>query len=152
VISVSPEFGPVGGGTPVTIQGRRLSGAVSVRFGSLEAAFIVDNDTQISATSPRLPSNSAVARVPSVVVRTLGGSSAESVASLFAYVDPIPLVTGVEPASGPAGTTVTVTGAGFTGVTGVSFDAIGSVNVVPDPNNPDTQLTADSPAGTGRST
>jgi IPT/TIG domain len=107
VISVSPEFGPVGGGTPVTIQGRRLSGAVSVRFGSLVAAFIVDNDTQISATSPRLPSNaSAVARVPSVVVRTLGGSSAESVASLFAYVDPIPLVTGVEPASGPAGTTV----------------------------------------------
>ncbi len=148
VISLSPDSGPHAGGTPVTIQGKRFTGAVSVRFGFFEAAFVVDNDTQISAVSPGIPSNAA-AEPSFVVVRTLRGSSAVSGPSVFIYIDPIPLVVRVEPASGPAGTTVTVTGKGFTGVTAVRFGAIDSVNVVPDPNNPDTQLTADSPPANG---
>ena len=37
-----------------------------------------------------------------------------------------PVVTGINPASGPAGTTVTITGSGFAGVTDINF---GSTNV-----------------------
>ncbi len=56
-------------------------------------------------------------------------------------------VTGLSPASGPAagGTTVTITGSGFTGVTGVIF---GTVRTAPTVDS-GTQLTATSPPGTG---
>jgi hypothetical protein len=56
-------------------------------------------------------------------------------------------VTGLSPASGPTagGTTVTVTGSGFTGVTGVIF---GTTRTAPTVDS-DTQLTATSPQGTG---
>lgn len=56
-------------------------------------------------------------------------------------------VTGLSPASGPAagGTAVTITGSGFTGVTGVIF---GTTRTVPTVDS-DTRLTATSPPGTG---
>jgi IPT/TIG domain len=56
-------------------------------------------------------------------------------------------VTGLSPASGPAagGTTVTIAGRGFTGVTGVIF---GTTRTAPSVDS-DTQLTATSPPGTG---
>jgi hypothetical protein len=59
-----------------------------------------------------------------------------------------PTVSGVSPSSGPAGggTSVTLTGAGFSGATAVRFGsaAAGSFTV-----NSDTQITATSPAGSG---
>ncbi len=67
-----------------------------------------------------------------------------------AYVGPWPVasVTCVSPASGPAagGTTVTITGTGFTGATLVDFGTTAARNVV---INSATQITATSPAGTG---
>jgi IPT/TIG domain len=62
-----------------------------------------------------------------------------------------PVVSGIQPNSGSfaGGTKVTVAGTGFTGVTGVTFDGNAAANVTPDQSNPDTQLTADSPPGTG---
>ena len=56
-------------------------------------------------------------------------------------------VSGLSPARGPAagGTTVTITGSGFTGVTGVIF---GTTRTAPTVDS-DTQLTATSPPGTG---
>ena len=62
-----------------------------------------------------------------------------------------PAVSGIQPNSGPfaGGTKVTVAGTGFTGVTGVTFDGNAAANVTPDQNNPDTQLTAESPPGKG---
>jgi hypothetical protein len=51
---VSPGFGPVTGGTIVTITGQNLAGTSTVKFGSVPAAsFTVDSDTQITATTPR---------------------------------------------------------------------------------------------------
>jgi len=57
----------------------------------------------------------------------------------------LPVVTGVDPASGSAGggDTVTVTGSGFNGATGVSF---GSAPVTDLAAASDTQLTATSPS------
>jgi IPT/TIG domain-containing protein/PASTA domain-containing protein len=54
VTNVTPSFGPVTGGTLVTITGKNFSQASSVKFGSLSAAsFTVDSDTEITATAPR---------------------------------------------------------------------------------------------------
>src|SRR5208337_5028734 len=80
-----------------------------------------------------------------VTVTTPGGTSATSASDQFTY-DPVPTVTGVTPAAGPVagGTTVTVTGTGFTGATSVKFGttAATSYTVVSA-----TSITAVSPAG-----
>ena len=59
-----------------------------------------------------------------------------------------PTVTGISPTSGPAagGTSVTITGTGFTGATAVDFGTTAATNVTV---VNDTTITADSPAGTG---
>jgi hypothetical protein len=59
-----------------------------------------------------------------------------------------PTVSSINPTSGPAagGTTVTITGTGFTNVTGVSFGSTAASGFTVDS---DTQITATSPAGSG---
>lgn len=53
VNSLTPSFGPVTGGTLVTIAGKNFNGATAVKFGSTSAAsFTVDSDTEITATAP----------------------------------------------------------------------------------------------------
>ena len=48
-----PAFGPVTGGTVLTITGKNFTNASAVEFGSTPAAsFTVDSDTQITATAP----------------------------------------------------------------------------------------------------
>lgn len=50
---VSPPSGSVKGGAVVTIAGKNLNGATSVKFGSVPASsFTVDSDTEITATTP----------------------------------------------------------------------------------------------------
>ena len=61
-----------------------------------------------------------------------------------------PAVTGISPASGPAYTPVTVTGSGFTGAAlAVSFGGIPATSVSPSSTDPDTELTATAPGGSG---
>jgi hypothetical protein len=82
----------------------------------------------------------------SALVGADGVSSSRGTAYVFA--SPSPTVTSVSPTSGPAdgGTSVTVTGTGFTGATGVTFGATpGTALVV---NGP-TSITVTSPAGSG---
>lgn len=53
IASIAPSFGPVTGGTVMTITGKYFSNASAVKFGSIPAAsFTVDSDTQITATVP----------------------------------------------------------------------------------------------------
>jgi hypothetical protein len=59
-----------------------------------------------------------------------------------------PVVTQISPATGPAGTTVTITGTGFTGATAVSFGTIPATFALSG-TTPDTELTAIVPAGAG---
>jgi len=55
VTLVSPPFGPVGGGTVVTITGKNFTQTSEVKFGSTPAAaFTVDSDTEITATTPKV--------------------------------------------------------------------------------------------------
>jgi hypothetical protein len=59
---------------------------------------------------------------------------------------PAPSITGFSPPSGPVGTTVTITGSGFTGTNDVQFNgtSVGTGNFAV---NSDTQITATVPAG-----
>ena len=60
---LSPRTGPTKGGTTVTITGRDLSGATSVRFGSTSAtSFRVTSPTTIAATSPARPAGPSTSR------------------------------------------------------------------------------------------
>lgn len=58
---------------------------------------------------------------------------------------PLPVVTGISPASGAAGTSVTITGSGLGGATGVSFGGAAAQFTI----DSDTQITATSPPGSG---
>lgn len=53
VTRVSPPFGPLAGGTVVTLQGTGFTGATEVRFGSTAGtALTTNNDAELSVTSP----------------------------------------------------------------------------------------------------
>jgi len=53
VLSVTPDQGPVGVNTPVTITGHGFTGATAVMFGLRPASsFAVQSDTVITATTP----------------------------------------------------------------------------------------------------
>ena len=77
---------------------------------------------------------------------TVGGNSYQGAAYVFNNV-PAPTVTGISPAAGSAagGTTVTITGTGFSGATAVDFGSFAATNVAI--NSAGTQITATSPAG-----
>jgi hypothetical protein len=142
VSAVSPSNGPTAGGTSVTITGSNLTDATGVSFGANAATtFTVDNDTQITATSP-----AGSAGAVDVKVTTVGGTSATSVADNFTYLA-APTVSAVSPDTGPAtgGTSVTITGTDLTGASGVSFGGTPGTFTV----DSSTQITATSPAGSG---
>ena len=71
-----------------------------------------------------------------VTVTGPGGTSADVFGDLFTYVSPPvtgsspPAISSISPNSGPAagGTSVTITGTGFTGATGVAFGGVAATN------------------------
>jgi PGF-pre-PGF domain-containing protein len=142
IISISPASGPARGGTPVTITGSGLIGTTAVTFGSTAGTITgIPTDRSITTISP--PGTGTV----DIIVATSSGISAISTADQFTY-QPVPTITNIAPASGPArgGTPVTITGRGFTGATAVVF---GLGNVATFTENNDTTITAISPPGTG---
>jgi hypothetical protein len=142
VTSVSPNSGPSGGGTSVTITGTNLTGATAVAFGSAETdSYIISSSTTIVAASP--PGTGPV----DVIVTTLGGTSATSAADRFTYVASPPTVTGVTPNSGPTtgGTVVTITGTNFIDATAVSFGPANTASTFSIVNT--TTIVATAPSG-----
>jgi alpha-tubulin suppressor-like RCC1 family protein/6-phosphogluconolactonase (cycloisomerase 2 family) len=143
VTKVAPTIGPAAGGTSVTITGSHLSGTTAVKFGSTDAvSFTVNSETSITAVSP--PGAGAV----DVTVTNAAGTSLTSRADQFTYG---PTVTKVEPNRGSpgGGTTVTITGTGFTGATAVKF---GTTNAASFKVNSATSITAVSPKVKGAGT
>ena len=146
VAGVSPASGPVTGAVTVTVTGSGFTGATGVTFGSVAATILPGaSDTHLTVTCPA--SIAGASGAVDVRVTTPGGTSATSAADQFSYL-PVPVVAGVSPASGPVtgAVTVTVTGSGFTGATGVTF---GSVAATILPGASDTQLTVTCPGQFG---
>jgi len=120
VTGVSPNSGPISGGTIVTITGGGFTNTTSVTFGGLNATSVfVVNDSTITATSP-----ARIAGVVDVLVTTALGTSANTSADNFTYGGIVPVVTTISPSSGPAATQVTITGSGFTNVYSVTFGGV----------------------------
>jgi alpha-tubulin suppressor-like RCC1 family protein len=140
VTGVSPKTGPHAGGSSVTIAGTSFVGAVSVKFGSVEAGKVqVNSEGSITAEAPD------GAGTVDVTVTALGGTSSTSSADQFTYG---PSVSSVTPASGlpTGGTVVTITGTTFTGATAVKF---GSSSATTFKVESATSIVAVSPIGTG---
>ncbi len=145
VTKVDPNQGSTAGGMTVIITGTGFTAAKSVSFGSSQVKqgqFTIDGDTQITVTKSPASKGS---RTVDVRVTTVGGTSATSQDDHFTYISP-PVVTKVDPNQGPVagGTTVTVTGTGFTGAKSVSFGSLEAP--IASVNNDGTQITVTSPA------
>ncbi|MEU3985419.1 IPT/TIG domain-containing protein [Streptomyces sp. NPDC026672] len=140
ISAINPSQGPTTGGTSVTITGTGMTGSTGVRFGSTNAtSFTVNSATQITAVSP--PRAAGAAAV--TVLHPTGNSNSVT----FTYVvAQVPAVTGVSPGSGPTagGTSVTLTGTGFTGATAVTFAGVPATSFTV---NSATQITAVTPGG-----
>ncbi|MBI5964577.1 MAG: IPT/TIG domain-containing protein [Chloroflexi bacterium] len=134
--SIVPNSGPTAGGTSVVITGTNLTGG-TVTFDGSAATCTVDSATQITCTSP-----AHAAGPVDVVVTTPGGSATTS--GGFTYIPQA--ITGIAPNSGPTGggTTVVITGVGFTGSTAFTFGGVAATCTV----DSDTQITCTSPAHT----
>ncbi|WP_460573979.1 IPT/TIG domain-containing protein [Humibacter soli] len=134
--SLTPVQGPTVGGTSVVITGTGFAGATGVTFGATAAtSFTVDSDTQITAVTP--------AHAAGAVDVTVSGPGGTSGTGTFTFVPPASIAS-ISPSSGPetGGTSVTITGSGFTNATGVTFDGTAGGSFVV---NGDTSITVNTP-------
>jgi Beta-propeller repeat len=109
--SLTPASGAVG--STVTLNGTNLQSVTSVKFGTRVAAYTVVSATRLTVTVP------AGATTGVISVTTTGGT----VNSPTVYSIVAPTLTSFSPTTGPVGTLVTINGSGFTGTTGVRFNA-----------------------------
>ncbi|MFI5828722.1 PxKF domain-containing protein [Streptomyces sp. NPDC051578] len=83
IAALSPDHGPLAGGTTVTLTGSHFTGATAVTFGGLPAtSFTVDSDTQITATAPAA---STVATADVTATTPAGTSAAAHYAYTYAF-------------------------------------------------------------------
>ena len=139
ISSVSPNNGPIVGGTSVTITGSNFASGAGVTFGGVAATGVtVVNSTTITATTP-----AESAGAVTVTVTNSGGLSG-SLQGGFVYGSPA--VSSVSPNSGSTtgGTEVSITGTNFASGATVSFGGASATNVVV---TNVTTITATTPAG-----
>jgi uncharacterized repeat protein (TIGR03803 family) len=120
-------------GSQVEILGQGFTGATAVSFNGTAATFTVESDTYLTATVP------AGATTGSITVAEPGGTLTSN--KIFRVT---PQISSFSPASGPAGTSVVITGDSLTGTTEVVFACGKKATFTVDS---DTQITATVPAG-----
>ncbi|MDQ1484414.1 MAG: hypothetical protein QOJ62_107 [Actinomycetota bacterium] len=137
---MTPTSGPTAGGTTVTVTGTNLQNA-SITVGGVAATNVIvaAGGTSLTFVTPAAPAGAAA-----VVIGAIGGSVP---AGNYTYAAP-PTISGLAPTSGPeaGGTSVVITGTGFTSASAVSFGSTAATSFTV---NTDTQITANSPAGVG---
>ncbi len=133
-----PPFCSIGGspygvsGATVPILGQGFTAASSVQIGSGSATFKIVSDTFIAATVPD------AATTGHITVTTAAATLTSP--QIFKVV---PIIRSFQPTSGPVGTQVTISGAGFTGATNVTFGGVKATFTV----NSATTITATVPSG-----
>ncbi|KRC60611.1 hypothetical protein ASE14_06360 [Agromyces sp. Root81] len=133
--ALSPDEGPVAGGTLVTVTGTGLAGATELTIDGASVPFTQVSATEISFTTP-----AHAAGPVDVVVTTPGGASN---ALPFTFVA-APVLTALAPDEGPVagGTPVTITGTDLAGATSVTVDGVS----VPFTQVSDTEISFTTPA------
>lgn len=107
-------------GTIVIIDGGDFTGVTNVLFnGQPATGFAITAQNQVQA---QIPANATSGPIK---VQTPGGQ-ATSVTNLI--TGPGPIVTEFSPAAGAVGTTVLITGAGFTGLNSVHFNNVAAIS------------------------
>ena len=129
ITGFTPASGKVG--ASVVVNGANFTGATAVTFNGTSAVFTVNSAIKITATVP------AGATSGKIGVTTPAGSATSA-----ANFSVAPTVNSFSPASGAPGTSVTITGATFTGATAVKFNGLAATFMV----NSSTQITAAVPA------
>jgi Zn-dependent metalloprotease len=129
ISSYAPAAGQRTGG-PVVVTGTNLGATSAVTIGGVGASFVVNSPTQLTLTVP------ATATGGPLSVLTPGGVAAVPFAVL-------PHLSGFAPASGVAGTVVTLTGSSLAGALSVKFGSQYAAFTV----NSATSLTATVPVG-----
>jgi gliding motility-associated-like protein len=120
ISSFTPASGPAG--TAVTVTGTNFTGATGVTFGGTAATLF----TVVSATTITAVVGTGTSGNISVI--TPAGTATSSSAFTITPAAALPTISNFTPASGPAGTSVTVTGTNFTGATGVTFGGIAATS------------------------
>ena len=117
VTGSAPTSGSTAGGTSVTITGTDFTGVTAVNFGRATAAAQLHRQHATSITVPRPGRRRAPSTSPSAPA---GGTSATSAGRPVHLLRPPPDRHRLTPDLGVAagGTSVTITGTGFTGATG----------------------------------
>jgi IPT/TIG domain len=138
ITGISPNRGPIAGGTSVVITGTDFNAATAVTFGGTAAtSYVVNSNTQITAVAPA----HAAGNFNVVVVTTSAGTGSYY---YYAYI-PAPTITSCNPAIGNVlgGLKVNIAGAGFVDVSSVTFGGAAATNVVVTNEN---NLTCNTPA------
>lgn len=140
ISGLSPAEGPLAGGNTVVISGTGFTGATSVNFGGTVITGVSGTDTELSVSAP-----AGAAGAVTVAVTTPGGTSVVTPDSAYTYLA-VPTVSSLSLSSGPlgGGTTVTITGTGFTPGATVQFGGVSATSVV---FGSASSLTATSPSG-----
>ena len=155
ILKVTPKitgFTPPSGlrGSSVVISGTTFTGATAVKFGSLTAAYTIDNDSQITATVP------ATATTNKLTVTTPAGTSTST--NNYTVILP-PTISSFTPTTGTSDTLVTVRGANLSGASDVTFNGLSGrslvhvsdseLKVLVPPGAVGGKIGVTSPAGTG---
>jgi len=126
------------GGT-VEVLGSGFLAVTGITFGGIAASptsIKVISDTYLTVAVPPGARNG-----PLTVYTSTGSMSSMTP---FTVLPPIPKITTFNPTSGPVGTSVTITGSGFTGASKVTFGGISATSFTVDS---DIQVTAIVPTG-----
>ena len=125
--SITPNSGPVAGGTSVTITGTGFLAGATVSLGGTAATNVnVAGSTSLTATT--------AAHAAGAVSVAVTNSDAQSgtLTNGYTYRNPAPTVTSITPNAGTTagGTSVTITGTSFLAGATVSFGGIAATNVI----------------------
>ena len=130
---LKPASGPVG--TKVKVKGSNFGNAGTVTFNGVTASQINWNDKKVRAVVP------AGATDGPVVVTTAGGQQSNGVA--FDVTDGVPIISKLEPDSGPVGTEIKIKGSNFGNAGTVTFNGVTASQI----NWNDKKVRAVVPAG-----
>lgn len=128
ISTITPNSGSMVGGTSVTVNGTNFTPSTILTIGGIAATSVnVTNATSLTALIPTYVSGSLVKDV--VVSNSVNSAT---LSNGYTYTTVAPTLSNVSPASGTiaGGTTITLTGTGFTPATTVTVGGIAATSVV----------------------